>query len=188
MSTILFLNFLEQNPILLYAIIFFGKIIEVAIATLRVIFVNKGNRKAGTALAFIEIFLWIFIAGNVINDIQSDPFKILFYGLGFTVGVYLGSLIEELLAVGKVLIQAIVPFETGPIIADALREKGHGVTTVDGKGRTSERKILMIYTNRKMTKEIIRIIKEADSTAMIISNESTPLSGGFMKEFKRLFK
>lgn len=188
MKELLILNFLETKPILLYSIIFFGKIIEVAISTLRIIFINKGNRKAGTLLAIIEIFLWIFIAGNVITGIQENYWKALFYGAGFTVGVYLGSLIEELLAVGKVLIQAVIPKETGQLIVDKLRESGHGATTVDAKGRTSDRMLLMVYTNRKMTKEITKDIKEIEPTAMIISNESNALSGGFMKEFKSLVK
>lgn len=182
----LFLNALENMPILLYAVIFFGKIIEVTLSTLRIILVSKGNRKIGTLLAIVEIFLWIFIAGNVITGLQDDIWKAVMYGFGFAVGVYLGSLIEELLAFGKVLIQAILPDDTGDMVAAKLRDNGYGVTTIAGKGRNHDRKILMIYANRKNAKEVVKDIKDIDPDAMIISNESTSLSGGFTKG--RLFK
>ncbi len=184
----LILNYLEARPILMLAVIFIGKITEVTISTLRIILVSKGNRKIGSILALVEIFLWIFIAGNVITNLSSNPWKAVMYGLGFAVGVYLGSLIEELLAFGKILVQAVVPFDIGLDVSTTLRENGYGLTTVKGKGRTSDKLVLMIYSNRKDAKEIVNIIKTVEPDAMIISNESTSLAGGYMKQFKRLFK
>ena len=50
-------------------IIFIAKAIEVTLTTLRIILVNRGFRTLGTALALVEITLWVFVAGNVINEI-----------------------------------------------------------------------------------------------------------------------
>lgn len=40
-------------------------------------------------------FVWIFSAGLVLKNINTDPYKIVFFCLGSIIGSYLGSIIEE---------------------------------------------------------------------------------------------
>ncbi len=181
-------NFFTTTPLWQLLLIFFAKIVEVAIATLRIILISKGNRRVGVFLALIEISLWIVIAGNVITELHKSPIKAVVYGLGFAVGVYLGSLLEQLLAFGKVLIQAVVSEENGELVAQELRNKGFGVTSLIGHGKDKQRTILMIYTNRKDIKITVKTITSVEPKAMIISNESLSLSGGFTKQIRHLFK
>lgn len=184
---ILFSDFFKSDSALVLAIIFVAKITEVTFSTLRIILVNKGQRNLGFVLALIEIFFWVIIAGNVITDIGEYPMKAVMYGLGFGCGVYLGSLIEGKLAIGNVLIQAIVPLDQGILIAGKLREAGFGVTSVDGRGRESERKILFVYAKRKSSKDATEIITSIEPDAMVIAHESNAITGGF-NSHKQLFK
>ena len=169
-------------------IIFFAKIVEVTIGTLRQILVVKGYRKSAVLLALAEIFLWVFIASKVITGLADKPLNGVAYGIGFAAGVYLGSIIEQKLAFGMLLIQMITTEKKGIEIADTLRSKGYGVTTVDAKGKVDSRKILMVYANRRGSQEIVEQVLLIDPTAMIVTNDVGTLSGGFVGIKKTLFK
>jgi uncharacterized protein YebE (UPF0316 family) len=157
-----------------------SKAIEVTIATLRGILINKGFRKFGTILSFFEITLWVIMASNVLVGLSETPIKGIVYGIGFSVGVFLGSLIESKLALGKVLIETIVSKENSESVTAALRSKGYAVTTVEARGRDSEKMVLKIFANRKGKDEIIKQIHEKDGTAMIIANDISTMQGGYI--------
>jgi uncharacterized protein YebE (UPF0316 family) len=182
------IRFLTAAPPLELFLIFLSKIIEVTIATLRNILINKGYRKQGTILSFVEILLWTFIASRVIMGIVDAPIKGIVFCLGFSVGVYLGSRIESYIAMGRVLIQTIVSLESASLIIATLREKGYAVTTMEAEGRDAGKKVLMIFAYRKGKEEIIREIQQMDNTAMIITNDVSTLHGGTMTMRRRLLK
>ena len=169
-------------------IILFAKSIEVTIGTLRNILINKGYRKQGTLLSFVEILLWTFVASRVIMGIAEAPIKGIVYSIGFSVGVYLGSRIEGIIAMGRVLIQTIVSKEKSGLLTDNLRQKGYAVTTMNAQGRDSEKTVLMIFTNRKGKEEIISEINKLDNSAMVITNDISTLHGGTITTSRKLFK
>lgn len=167
------------------AIILFFKIIEVSIGTLRIILISKGYRRVGTILAFFEIALWVFVASTVITGLASAPIKGVVYSFGFAIGVYTGSRIENRLAFGKQLVQAITTEPLGTQITNELRELGYGVTTVKARGKDNEKTVLMIYVNRKGSEKIIDFIKEKDEHAMIVANDLSTISGGYISSSRR---
>lgn len=185
---ILFAEFFKSDSVWVLLIIFLAKITEVTIATLRIILINKGQRNIGSALALVEITLWILIVGNVITDLNEFPLKAVMYGLGFAVGVYMGSLIENKLAIGNILIQAIVPLESGAIISEALREGGFGVTLMEGKGKEQDRAILFVYAKRKSSINASKLITSIEPQAMIIAHESRAITGGYTSNIRQVFK
>ena len=178
--------FTAASPLEL-AIILLAKSVEVTIATLRQILINKGYRKQGTLLSFVEVLLWTFVATRVIMGLAEAPIKAIIYSLGFSVGVYLGSLIEGMIAMGRVLIQIIVSKEKADPITHNMRQKGYAVTTMEAKGRDSDKTVLMIFANRKGKEELIAEVSEADPTAMIITNDVSTLHGGTITA-RKLFK
>ncbi|MCL2044186.1 MAG: DUF5698 domain-containing protein [Treponema sp.] len=180
---------LTAAPPLELFIIFFAKMVEVTIATLRNILINKGFRREGTILSFFEILLWTFVATRVILGIAEAPIKGIMYSIGFSCGIYLGSRIESYIAMGRVLIQAIISDESSAfLITNSLREKGYAVTAMDAYGRDSKKAMLMIFANRKGKEEIIGEIHKLDKCAMIITNDVTTLHGGTFANNKRLLK
>ena len=89
-----------------YLFIFFSKIIENTLSTLRLIVVANGKKKLGAILNGIISFTWIFSTSIVIININKDVFKIFFFCLGAIVGSYLGSVIEEKIAIAR---QHLIP-------------------------------------------------------------------------------
>jgi uncharacterized protein YebE (UPF0316 family) len=165
--------------ILFYLLIFFAKIIEVSLMTLRIVFITKGERKLGALVAFVEVTLWLFIVTFVLNDLMADPFKAVFYALGFAIGNYMGSLLEEKIGIGLSQVQIIVKKEHGPRLAKELRDEEFAVTVVHGEGRNLERNILFMYVKRKRIKLLLEIIKEKQENAVVTVMDTKPLYGGY---------
>ena len=167
----------------LYLIIFFAKIIEVTIMTLRVVYINKGEKLIGAFLAFFEVFIWLLVVSSVLNNITEDPMKILVYCSAFALGNYLGVIIENKLAVGLSSLQAIVPDEDGERIARMLRESNFGVTVIEGKGIDDLKKdVLIIMLKRKRIKEAIKLINSQIPDALITINDVKNLRGGYIRK------
>ncbi|MDR2184343.1 MAG: DUF5698 domain-containing protein [Treponema sp.] len=181
-------HFFTAAPPLELLFILVSKIVEVTLGTLRQILINKGYRKQGTFLSFFEIILWTFIASRVITGIAAAPIKGIVYSIGFSLGVYLGSRIENYIALGQVLIQTIISRENGETMIASLRAKGYAVTTIEARGRDSDKQVLMIFANRKGKEDIIREIHRRDGTAMIITNDISALRGGYISSAKGLIK
>jgi uncharacterized protein YebE (UPF0316 family) len=182
------MSFLTMASPLELFLILVSKIIQVSISTLRVILISKGYRKEGTVLSFVETMLWAFIASRVIMGLAEAPVKGIVYSIGFAIGVYLGSLFEGYLAMGRVLIQAIVSQESAMVITGSLRDSGYGVTTVKAQGRDSEKEVLMIFANRKGKEKITSEILAIDENAMIITNDVSTLQGGTISAAQKLLR
>lgn len=180
--------FLTSVPLWELLMIFSAKIIEVTIGTMRVILITKGYRKPGTVLAIFEILLWVFIASRVIMGIVDYPMKGIVYSIGFAFGVYIGSLLETRLAVGKILIYVIVDHDSGKSLTEMLRSLGHGVTALDAHGKDQKRMVLMIFANRKNKQTIIDVIESLNEKAVIVANEVSILHGGYVSPWRRIAK
>jgi len=181
-------SFLTSVPLWELALIFFSKIIEVAIGTMRIILISKGYKKPGSILAFFEVLLWIFVASTVIMGMTDAPLKGIIYALGFAIGVYIGSIIENKVAVGKILLHVISSKETSIDIINVLRQSGHGVTSLDAHGKDSDRVVLMIFANRKNKQSIIDLIESINSKAVIVANEVSIVSGGYVSPWRKIAK
>jgi uncharacterized protein YebE (UPF0316 family) len=167
----------------LYLIIFFAKIIEVTLMTLRVVYINKGEKVIGSMIAFFEVFIWIIVVSSVLTNITEDPMKILVYCSAFALGNYLGVIIEGKLAVGLSSLQAIVPDEDGEKIANLLRDNNFGVTIIEGKGTQGLKKdVLIVMLKRKRIKEAIKIINSQITDALITINDVKNLRGGYIRK------
>jgi uncharacterized protein YebE (UPF0316 family) len=169
-------------------LIFFSRIIEVSIGTLRVILISKGYRRQGVILAFFEVALWVLVASRVIVGINEQPLKAVVYCLGFALGVYVGSKLENHLAFGRILIQIITSVDKSKQLNDYLREQGFGVTSIDVQGKDDFKKVLMVYTNRKGQSDIFSKTKSIDEHAMIVSTDVASLQGGYINSYNRFVK
>ena len=174
--------FMSLEGPLLYFIIFFAKIIEVSISTVRLVYINKGEKVKGAVLGFIEILIWLVVVSSVLHNITEDPIKVFIYATAFSLGNFFGVTIESKIAVGLSSIQVVVNQKDGEILADILREQGYGVTIIEGKGKNdSIKNLLFIQLKRKKIPEATRLIKEHNPEAFITVNEIKNMFGGYIK-------
>lgn len=154
---------------LLYGMIFFSKVIENSLATLRLIVVANGKKILGAILQFMIALVWVLVTGAVVVNIHKDPFKIFFFALGSFVGSYIGSMIEEKMALGSNMLTVIVNETIAPPLISNMRKKGYRTTTLEAHGLSGKKVVLMIVISRKERNKLIRFIQSFDKNALIIS-------------------
>lgn len=178
------MNFLLNlsGPVL-YIVIFCAKIVEVTISTIRLVYINKGEKVKGAILAFVEILIWLIVVSSVLTNIAADPIKIFVYAAAFSLGNYIGVTIESKIAVGLASIQAVVNEDNGEEMAEILRNQGFGVTILDGKGKDDSKKnLLFIQLKRKRIPEAVKLIQQNNPEAYITVNDIKSMVGGFVKK------
>ncbi len=164
---------------LTYLIIFMAKILEVSFATVRMVLLTRGEKLYASIIGFVEVTIWLLVVGNVLNGIQEDPIKIVVYALGFSCGNYLGSLVEEKLALGVITLNVIVSEEDGEVLLKYLRDADVGVTSVQGEGLNSKKTLLMIHVKRKRKKEILKLIEDSDVKCVVSITDTKTVYGGY---------
>lgn len=155
--------------ILIYAGIFIFKTIEEALRTLHIIVVSNGKKWLGAIVQFFVAIIWLVVTGSVIVDIKKDPLKILFYALGSLFGSYLGSTLEEKIALGYVILMAEVDEKLGTTISDRLKKSRFSVNSVQGSKEGMS--LLMITSSRKKTDDVVKIIRSFDSNVEIVTEK-----------------
>ncbi len=170
---------MDWNEILFFFVIIIAKVVEVSFGTLRIVMIAKGERKLGTILAFIEIVIWCLLIGNVLTNITQYPLRTLAYAIGFALGNYVGSYIEEKLAIGLNEIKVILMEKDSMRVAEALRTAGFAVTQIKAQGKNHPRELLVMYIPRAKIRECVTTIRSNEENAVITISDTKPLLGGF---------
>jgi len=149
----------------------------VAVFTLRLMLLIKGRRPAASILAMVEVFIYL-VGLNLVLQNVNDPFNMAAYCLGFGLGVYAGSRIEEMLALGYLIIQVIVDAPDMTIPA-RLRGLGYGVTSWPAEGRDGPRLVMQVLVKRSNERRFMNSLLVMAPKAFVISHEPKSFRGGF---------
>lgn len=144
--------------VLIPLLIFFARILDVSIGTLRIVFVSRGDKKIAPLLGFVETLIWLVAVGQILNNV-SNVAGYLAFGAGYATGNYLGLKLEERLAMGQVVIRTIMSMPA-EILIGKLREEGYRVTCIDAQGRDGKTQILFMIIPRKKIPHVIDMILE----------------------------
>ena len=179
-------DFIMSHSVWLYLLIFFGRLLETFVSILWVILVSRGERIASTLVLGIATTLWITVTGSVLVGFQEDIIKSIVYIMATSIGTYVGSMIEERLALGLSSLQVIVPQDnmigekSSVNLANILREHNYAVTVMHGMGKLGMRDILTLHLKRKRIREAVKIIKRNEQNAVIIVNDIRSMTGGYL--------
>lgn len=160
-------------------LIFFLRITDMSLDTLRVLFVVRGRKPIAWVLGFCQSAVYILAITKVLSNL-GNPLTILGYAAGFATGNVVGMLVEERLAVGHVQLQ-IVSRRRGAALAKALRLGGFGVTEISARGRDGTVRLLSASVLRKDLANARQIVHETDSEAFITSEDVRPIHRGFWR-------
>jgi uncharacterized protein YebE (UPF0316 family) len=166
-----------MNPVWLLLSIVAINIAYVSTFTLRLILVIKGRRGAASLLSMIEVFIYLAGLDLVLSNL-SNPLHMIAYCVGFGLGVYTGSRIEEYLALGYSVVQVIADSMVSTL-PDRLRAHGYGVTAWLADGRDGKRLVMQVLVKRSNEKKLLESITNIAPRAFIISHEPRMFKGGF---------
>ena len=157
------------------ALIIFGlRLADQSLGTMRSLLVAKNKPLYAALIGLIESAIWIVAISQVVKDID-DPVLIGSYAAGFAAGTILGSYIERLVGVGNIVVRVFSPANS-PSVAEKLREKGYGVTIIDGQGKDGPVKIYLCVIPRRRLKSVLELIKEINPDSFITTDMANPTS------------
>jgi uncharacterized protein YebE (UPF0316 family) len=166
---------LSQLP-LLPLVVFIAELCVVTLSTIRIIFVSRGMKVLAPALGFFEITIWLFAIGQIMRNL-ADPGCYLGFAAGFTLGNFLGVLIERWLAIGSVVVQVITPRDAGGLV-EALRAADFGVTTLEGSGGAGPVRVVFTVIKRRELEKVTTLITKFDPRAFYAVNDLQTAAAG----------
>lgn len=163
--------------------IFFARIIDVTLATLRTVYSVKGKTVLAGVIGFIEATIWFIVVKEALNtDIQS-PFIVMSYAGGFAAGSILGTFVSKTFVNSLVRVEVITAKAT-PENVEKIKLEGFGVSVLDIMDNDDDidKKMLIITLNSKHLDELKRILRHIDKNAFVVVNESKIVQNGFIKK------
>jgi uncharacterized protein YebE (UPF0316 family) len=146
-------------------LVFFARVIDVTLGTLRIIFISRGKKHLAPLLGFVEVFIWIAVVAQIVRGV-NDIVTYLAYAAGFAAGNFVGMNIEDRLAIGTQVIRIIIP-DGAKILTDHLHQAGYGVTQVDGRGANGPVKLVYTVVKRKDLPVVLSLIHQTHPHAFL---------------------
>lgn len=138
--------------------IFFARILDVSLGTIRIMFVSKGYRGKATLLGFVEVLIWIIIVAQIFQNLDNWMNYIAYAG-GFATGTFIGMYIEEKMKMGIQMFRIIVG-QGSEVFLEKLKEANFRVTSANGEGKYGPVKIVFTIAKRKRWQELAGIVNE----------------------------
>jgi uncharacterized protein YebE (UPF0316 family) len=162
--------------VLLPILIGLAEMAVVTLDTLRTIFIARGVKLLAALLGLVEVTIWLFAISQVMQNL-SNVWCFLGYAAGFTLGTYLGIRIEERLALGTQVVRIITKRDATELII-ALREAGHGVTSVEASGATGKVHVLFTIVERRRLAQVADAIRQFDPQTFYVVEDVRRVARG----------
>ena len=159
--------------------IFFVRILDVSLGTLRTMITVKGKMFYASLIGFVEILIWFLIVREALNTDNTSIFVALSYALGFATGTYIGGILSSKFIDGNLGLQIITKHLE---MVDILRKAGYGVTVMDVEGKEDNQYMLFVEINKKSYEHVHNLIKQADKNAFTVANETKYVQNGYIKK------
>ena len=160
--------------------IFFIRIADVSLGTVRSVITIKGNNFIASLIGFFEVLVWFLIAKEALDTDNNSIFIAISYSLGFATGTYLGGVLSNLLIKIKLGVQVILSSKDKNIVK-IIRDRGYAVSVMDVKGQNfrDNRYMLFIEIDSDKYNELTNLIKQLDEKAFIVVNETKYVHNGY---------
>jgi uncharacterized protein YebE (UPF0316 family) len=162
------MSFLDSSLyiwVVLPIVVFFARVSDVTLGTLRIIFISRGKRNLAPLLGFVEVFIWITIVSQIVSH-AHNILAYLAYAAGFATGAFVGMYIEDRLAIGTQIVRVIVQNDT-QLLINNLHQAGFGVTSVEGQGVNGPVKLIYTIIQRKNISNVLSIIHRTHPQAFL---------------------
>ena len=153
--------------------IFFARILDVSLNTIRTTFVIKGKTFIVALIAFVEITIWLLVARTAIN-VELNLWIVISYSGGYTMGTILGTtFINKFVKTNMELIVISSKIKN----TKKIKDKNFGVSILN---KDKNKTILLIETNKKRLDELTTLLKKLDNEAFITIKETKTIINGYM--------
>ena len=164
-----------MTTLLLCLKIFFARILDVSISTVRTVYVLKEKTSIVATLAFLEITIWFLVAREAINVENINIWIVLSYSGGYTTGTIVGTFISKKFIKGNLGLE-VISTKIKEENLNLIKEAGFGVSSIN----MNENKLMLILQiNKKRLDECKTLIYSLDQDAFITVHETKYVYNGF---------
>lgn len=149
--------------VLLPLLIFTARIGDVSINTIRIIYVLGGRRFTATLLGFFESFIWLMAISQIFAHLDNWICYVA-YPAGFATGIFVGMVIEERIAYGKVIVRIITRKEIAGLL-EYLNAQRFRYTHVHADGPDGHENLVFTVLERESLDRLLLTLKEILPTA-----------------------
>jgi uncharacterized protein YebE (UPF0316 family) len=157
---------------LLAGLVFFSRVLDVSIGTVRTIATVQGRVVLAFVLGLFEVTIWLIVISAVVNTVLDRPWLLVFYALGFSTGNVAGIILERRLALGHTVLRVITGRHADAITA-ALREAGHRVTRFEGEGHSGPVSELYLVCERRELPRALKVVHGIDPEVFYLCETPT---------------
>ena len=144
-------------------LIFFARILDVTLQTIRIMFLARGQKVLAPLLGFFEVLIWLLAIRQIMQNLDN-VFCYIAYASGFAMGNWIGLYLEEKLAYGTVILRLITHHDANELV-QSLRRKGFGVTKMDALGSQGAVNVIYTILKRQDLQRVIHTINQFNPKA-----------------------
>jgi uncharacterized protein YebE (UPF0316 family) len=149
--------------VLLPLMIFFARILDVSINTVRIIYVLGGRKFTSTLLGFFESFIWLMAIRQIFEHLDNWMCYVA-YPAGFAAGIFVGMIIEEKIAYGKVIVRIITRKDIQGLL-QYLKKEYFRYTHVNAEGPDGHENLVFTVLERERLEDLMQTLREILPTA-----------------------
>ncbi len=168
------------HPIFVCLIVCAAKIIEITIQSLKTCMMVKGQRLNAALLGFAECVIWGLAISTIISTLGDNLFLLLFYCVGYATGLFLGSTIENKIALGTSNLEIIANDDSTEKITAYLKQRNMGYTVFEGRGSKDKMNMIFIVLTRKEAGKVLaELRRECNNKLFVAVSEVSKHAGGY---------
>jgi uncharacterized protein YebE (UPF0316 family) len=152
-------------------LIFVLRLVDVSLATLRIVLLSRGSRWRAGLIGFFESLVWVSAAALVLANLDNR-IQLVAFAFGFAAGTVVGVTIERWLALGKSILRIVVPVDSPPIAPD-LRDAGFGATVLNAEGMRGEVRVVFTVLSRRQARKALSIVHGINPDAFVTLEDVT---------------
>ena len=121
------------------------------------------------------------VAKEAISTDSNSIWIAVSYSLGFAIGTYIGAFVSSKYIKGNFGVQVIT---SNNKLIDQIRSKGYAVSVIDIKGHDENemKYMLFIEIDKNSFKHLKSIIRNIDSKAFVVVNETKIVENGYFQK------
>jgi uncharacterized protein YebE (UPF0316 family) len=167
-------------------LVFFARICDVTLGTMRIIFISKGKKYLAPLVGFFEVFIWIVVISRILSE-ANDFICYVAYAGGYATGSIVGMWVEERLAIGTLLIRVYTK-KAGRDLLTVLNKEKIGATLTVGEGIEGAVHIIQTVVNRKNSAHVEALITTFDAQAFYVITDVRAVQRGIFPDRSGHFK
>lgn len=157
-------NFDFISYVLLPGLIFVARVADVAVGTVKLMFVVNNAKRVAALLGFVESLITIVALSRIMQD-ASNWLAYVMYAAGFATGTFVGMSIEEKLAYGTVMVRVISRTISEELL-DYLTRNQYRYSMVDANDHAGNTQVLFTVCKRSRLPEFQRTLEEVAPQAL----------------------